>query len=257
MGEERWTGPVVEVEGLEKVYGQETPNPIRALRGVSFEVPEGDFVAVMGHSGSGKTTLMNILGCMDRPTAGIYRLNGEDVSRKSRRELAVIRNRTLGFIFQSFHLLPRISALANCELPMQYSKGTSASERRERAERVLIRVGLKEEMSRKPAELSGGQQQRVAIARALVNHPSLLLADEPTGNLDSRTGLEILALLQELHAEGLTILTVTHDAGVAACGLRTIRLRDGKIEEIVANPQPKDARSEWEKLLRIPGPEKK
>ncbi|HLX62016.1 MAG TPA: ABC transporter ATP-binding protein [Planctomycetota bacterium] len=235
-----FTSPVVEVRRLVKTYGAKTTNPVYALRGVSFAIQRRDFIAVMGHSGSGKSTLMNILGCLDRPSGGAYLLNGDDVSRKSRRELARIRSRTLGFVFQSFQLLPRVSTRANCELPLQYG-GVRWRERRERAEEALVRVGLKDKLERKPTELSGGQQQRVAIARALVNRPSLLLADEPTGNLDTRTGYEILALLQQLNSEGLTILMVTHEHDVAACAGRALMMRDGMVVKESTHEKPVDA----------------
>ena len=237
--------PVVDVRKLVKTYGNGTTNPVFALRGVSFTIPRRDFIAVMGHSGSGKSTLMNILGCLDRPTTGAYLLNGQDVSKKSRRELARVRSRTLGFVFQSFQLLPRLSSRANCELPLQYA-GVAGRERRERAEEALVRVGLKDKLDRKPTELSGGQQQRVAIARALANAPSLLLADEPTGNLDTRTGYEILSLLQKLNAEGLTILMVTHEHDVAACAGRALHMRDGLVVKETTHAKPVDAVSALE-----------
>ena len=234
------SGAVVEARKLVKTYGHASKNPVHALRGVSFAIQRRDFIAVMGHSGSGKSTLMNILGCLDRPTTGAYLLNGEDVSRKSRGELARVRSRTLGFVFQSFQLLPRLSARANCELPLQYA-GAARAERRARAEEALVRVGLKDKLDRKPTELSGGQQQRVAIARALANSPALLLADEPTGNLDTRTGYEILALLQKLNGEGLTILMVTHEHDVAACAGRALHMRDGLVFKEVLHQKPVDA----------------
>lgn len=243
--------PIVKIEGLVKTYGEKTSNPVHAVRGISFEVARGDFLAVMGHSGSGKSTLMNILGCLDKPTSGTYWLEGEDVSLRSRRQLARVRAKTLGFVFQSYHLLPRLSARANCELPLQYAGWITRRERRRRSEEALTRVGLSDKFDRKPTELSGGQQQRVAIARALVNEPSLLLADEPTGNLDTRTGLGILALLQELHADGLSIIMVTHEADVASCAGRAIHMRDGKIHKTEKNEQPKSASDELIKL----GPE--
>ena len=239
---------VVEARDLVKTYGAGTPNPVHALRGINFAIKKGDFMAVMGHSGSGKSTLMNILGCLDRPTSGAYLLNGQDVSKKTRRELAFTRSRFLGFVFQSFQLLPRLSARANCELPLQYC-GAASSERRSRAEEALVRVGLKDKLNRKPTELSGGQQQRVAIARALVNRPSLLLADEPTGNLDTRTGFDILALLQQLNAEGLTILLVTHERDVAECAGQALHMRDGLVLRHVLQEKPvnaKQALKEWE-----------
>jgi putative ABC transport system ATP-binding protein len=240
--------PVVEARALVKTYGGDTKIPVHALRGVSFVVERQDFVAVMGHSGSGKSTLMNILGCLDRPTSGAYLLDGDDVAKKSRRELARVRSRLLGFVFQSFQLLPRLSARANCELPLQYA-GLPRSERRARAEEALVRVGLKDKLDRRPTELSGGQQQRVAIARALSNRPSLLLADEPTGNLDSRTGYEILALLQRLNEEGLTILMVTHEADVAACAMRVLHMRDGVIVKVARHERPVSAAEQVQALI--------
>ncbi|MCK6474888.1 MAG: ABC transporter ATP-binding protein [Planctomycetes bacterium] len=234
--------PVVELDGVVKTYGEKTANPVYALRNVSLSVLPGEFVAVMGHSGSGKSTLLNLLGCLDRPTAGAYRLDGADVAKLSRRQLAHVRARKLGFVFQSFHLLPRLTARANVELPMQYLGGVGRRERRRRAEEALARVGLAEKFERRPTELSGGQQQRVAIARALVNRPSLLLADEPTGNLDTRTGLELLALLQELNAAGATVVMVTHEADVAACAGRAIHLADGRVTRDARNGAPADAK---------------
>jgi putative ABC transport system ATP-binding protein len=232
---------IVEAQNLSKTYGADTPFPVHALRGVSFKISAGEFTAIMGQSGSGKSTLMNLLGCLDRPSEGRYLLAGEDVSQKSRRELAHVRSLTLGFIFQSFHLLPRLSAVENCELPLQYAASMPRRQQRERAEEVLIRVGLKDKLRRKPTELSGGQQQRVAIARALVNRPKLLLADEPTGNLDTRTGLEVLALLQELNREGLTIAMVTHEPDVAGATRRTLLMRDGRLASDAINTHPADA----------------
>jgi putative ABC transport system ATP-binding protein len=233
--------PVVEAEGLAKIYGQRTLNPVHALRGINLSVPPNGFLAVMGHSGSGKSTLLNILGCLDRPTSGRYRLDGADVSQLSRRELATVRARKLGFVFQTFNLLPRLTALANVELPLLYGGGVGRRERRARASEALERVGLADKLHRPPTELSGGQQQRVAIARAIVNRPALLLADEPTGNLDSQTGLETLALLRELHAAGLTLIVVTHDADVAAYARATLVMRDGQIIEARRQPAAPDA----------------
>jgi len=211
-------------------------------------VAPGAFTAIMGHSGSGKSTLMNLLGCLDRPTFGTYMLDGQNVSRKSRWQLAEVRSRTIGFVFQSFHLLPRLSARANCELPLQYAGGLSRKERRERASEALIRVGLHDKLERRPTELSGGQQQRVTIARALVNRPKLLLADEPTGNLDTRTGLELLALLQDLNAAGVTLVLVTHEADVAACAKQVIHMSDGLIHRLEEHAAPQDARQALAKL---------
>jgi putative ABC transport system ATP-binding protein len=220
---------VIAIRDIVKVYGEKTPNPVQALNGVSFGIAPGEFVAVMGASGSGKSTLMNILGCLDRPSSGTYHLDGADVSRETRRKLAHLRSRCLGFVFQNFQLLPRISSRENVELPLHYRHDVSGRERRHRAEQALVRVGLADKIHRRPTELSGGQQQRVAIARALVNAPRVLLADEPTGNLDTRTGLEVLALLQQLNEEKLTIVLVTHETDVAACASRRLVLRDGKL----------------------------
>jgi putative ABC transport system ATP-binding protein len=203
---------------------------VHALRGVTADIAEGEFVAVMGPSGSGKSTFMNLVGCLDRPTAGSYVLAGEEVARLDGDQLAALRNRRIGFVFQSFHLLPRADALSNVELPMIYG-GIARAERRRRALKALERVGLGERHHHRPNQLSGGQQQRVAIARALVNDPSLILADEPTGALDSRTSLEIMALFQELNAAGMTVVMVTHEADIARFARRMLRFRDGRLIE--------------------------
>jgi putative ABC transport system ATP-binding protein len=220
---------VMETAALRKTYGRGSLE-VHALRDVSVRIEPGEFVAVMGPSGSGKTTLMNILGCLDRPTDGAYRLLGREVGSLSANELAEIRNRTLGFVFQSYCLLARTSALDNVQLPLLYA-GVGAKERRERAAEALARVGLGERMSHHPSELSGGQQQRVAIARALVNRPRVILADEPTGNLDSKTSIEIIALFQELQRSGITLVYVTHEPEIAEYASRVIVVRDGRIED--------------------------
>jgi putative ABC transport system ATP-binding protein len=219
---------VIRIEGVRKDYimGVET---IRALRGVDLDVVRGDYVAIMGPSGSGKSTLMNVIGCLDTPTAGEYWLNGHAVAQLRDDDLAHIRNREIGFVFQTFNLLPRATALHNVELPLIYA-GVPRRERLERAVEVLTRVGLGERMDHKPSELSGGQRQRVAVARALVNRPAILLADEPTGNLDSRTSQEVMALFDELYANGQTIILVTHEPDIAAHARRSVVLRDGLIE---------------------------
>ena len=226
--------PVIHVEKLYKNYYMGR-NIVPALRNINLEVRQGEFVAVMGPSGSGKSTLMNLIGCLDRPTGGEYRLDGVPVSQMSTNELADIRNQKIGFIFQGFNLLARMNALENVELPLVYS-GISTAERRARAMQTLRLVGLGTRADHRPMELSGGQQQRVAIARALVTQPALVLADEPTGNLDSRTGLEIMMILQQLNTRGITIVLVTHDPGIASYCQRQVMLRDGRIIEDKCNP---------------------
>lgn len=219
--------PLIETEGLTRHYpGGE--GVVAALSDVNVSVPAGAFVAAMGPSGSGKSTFLNLIGCLDRPTRGLYRLAGEDTSGLSPDRLAGLRSRRIGFVFQSFHLLPRMDALANVELPMVY-RGVPRRARRDRAAEALHLVGLGDRMGHWPTQLSGGQQQRVAIARALVNGPDLLLADEPTGALDSWTGLEIMALFQGLNRSGVAVMMVTHDAEVARFASRTLRFRDGKL----------------------------
>ncbi len=220
-------GRLIQLQDITRVFtvgGEE----VRALRGVSFGIARGEWVAIIGQSGSGKTTLMNILGCLDTPTSGRYFLNGKDVSRMSDDELAIIRNKEIGFIFQTFQLLPRETAQSNVELPLVY-RGLPARERRERARAALEKVGLGHRMHHRPNELSGGQRQRVAIARALVAEPSMLLADEPTGNLDSATGEEIVRLFEELHKAGHTLVLVTHEPKLAARCPRAVRLSDGEV----------------------------
>jgi putative ABC transport system ATP-binding protein len=228
--------PVIRISDLRKVY-QLGPTEVVALAGIQLDVMKNDYIAIMGPSGSGKSTMMNILGCLDTPSSGDYFLAGENVADMDDDELARIRNHEIGFIFQSFNLLPRTTILRNVELPLVYA-GVSRSERIERAAAALERVGLRDRMRHQPNELSGGQRQRVAIARALVNDPSILLADEPTGNLDSRTGEEILHLFEELHQQGQTLLVVTHEDDVAQHARRCVRLRDGLIEsdEAILNP---------------------
>ncbi len=222
------TGIVICTEELWKTYVMGSEE-VHALRGASLQIHKGEYAAIMGPSGSGKSTLMNLIGCLDSPTKGHYWLAGRLVSELDDDELAYIRNKEIGFVFQTFNLLARATALHNVELPMIYN-GTPAEERRERATQALKQVDLGERMLHKPNELSGGQRQRVAIARALVNHPSILLADEPTGNLDSQTGEEIMALFARLHQSGNTIILVTHEPDIAQHAHRVIRLRDGKIE---------------------------
>ncbi|WP_030487807.1 ABC transporter ATP-binding protein [Micromonospora chokoriensis] len=218
---------VLDVRTVTKVYGQGAAT-VHALRGVSLSVARGEYLAIMGSSGSGKSTLMNILGCLDIPTAGQYLLDGVDVSRLNDRQLALVRNRRIGFVFQSFNLIPRTSAVANVELPLAYA-GIKAGERRRRARNALDMVGLAKRGDHEPNQLSGGQQQRVAVARALVTEPALVLADEPTGNLDSRSTEDILGIFDDLHAAGRTILLITHEEDVAARASRLIRLVDGQI----------------------------
>ena len=232
---------VVQAENLEKVYAMGDVK-VHALRGISLRIEPGEFIAVMGASGSGKSTFMNLVGCLDRPTGGRYLLRGQDVSRFSRDQLARVRGREIGFVFQGFNLLPRTSALENVELPMLY-QGIAARERRERATESLRRVGLGDRTEHTPAQLSGGQQQRVAIARALVNRPTVVLADEPTGNLDSRTSIEVMGILQELNENGLTVLLVTHEQDIAQHAKRVVTFKDGHVVD--------DRRVEERRLARV------
>src|SRR5712675_2309962 len=241
-------GAPVRLVDVHKVY-RTGEMEVPAVRGVSLEIKRGEFVALMGASGSGKSTLMNILGCLDRPTSGSYFLDNADVSGLNRDQLADIRNRKIGFVFQSFNLLPRTSARENAELPLVYStQRLSHAQLRERADRVLASVGLAGREDHPPSQLSGGQQQRVAIARALINDPEVLLADEPTGNLDSRTSVEIMAIFQELNGRGITIVMVTHESDIAAYAQRNVVLRDGLVLNDLAVAEPRNAVVEMERL---------
>lgn len=228
---------IIRIEGLTKHYriGDEV---IKALNGVDLSIRKNEYVALMGPSGSGKSTIMNIIGCLDTPTSGSYFLNGPDVAQLSDNELAEIRNKEIGFVFQTFNLLPRYSALDNVALPLVYA-GVPKEERQERAKQALISVGLGDRLHHKPNELSGGQRQRVAVARALVNRPSIILADEPTGNLDTKTSHEIMALFDDIHAAGNTIVIVTHEEDIARMARRIVRMRDGKVEsDLINTPSP-------------------
>ncbi len=227
---------IIQTEDLTKVYGS-GDSAVTALNGVSLEIQAGEFVAIMGPSGSGKSTLMHILGCLSRPSAGRYILDGQDVSHLDNRELAAIRNRKIGFVFQAYNLLPRTTALRNVMLPLMYDRvdHVSPEQSESMAREMLVNVGLKDRMDHQPQELSGGQQQRVAVARALVNHPVLLIADEPTGNLDSHSGADIMDLLHQIHSQAATIVIVTHDPRIAAHTQRVIELRDGQIDKVTHN----------------------
>ena len=240
--------PIIELDNIRRdfVVGEEV---VHALRGVSFTINEGEFVTIMGTSGSGKSTLLNILGCLDTPTSGEYKLDGTPVRTMSKPQRAVLRNRKIGFVFQNYNLLAKTTAVENVELPLMYNASVSARERRERAITALQRVGLGDRLNHKSNQMSGGQMQRVAIARALVNDPAVILADEATGNLDTRTSFEILVLFQQLHAEGRTIIFVTHNPEIADYSTRTINLRDGKVREDVENHNILDAA---EKLAALP-----
>lgn len=240
---------MIKISGLTKEYAMGKVK-VPALREVDMEIPRGQFVAIMGPSGSGKSTLMNILGCLDRPTSGEYCLDGEDVSKKSDNDLADIRNKRIGFIFQSYNLLSRVDAASNVELPLIY-RGMAAGERRARSIRALESVGLSKRSQHKPNEMSGGEQQRVAVARAIVGDPKVILADEPTGNLDSRSGEEIMVIFQQLHEQGITIVLVTHDPDIARHSERIISLRDGRIISDEMVEEPLDAR---EIIVGMPEP---
>ena len=232
--------PIIQLLGVGKDYATEAV-VVHALKSVDLVIERGDFVAIVGQSGSGKSTMMNIIGCLDRPTRGRYLLDGIDVTERSNDARAIVRNRLIGFVFQGFNLLPRTTALENVELPLVY-RGVGAGERHKRALKALSQVNLADRLHHTPNQLSGGQQQRVAIARALVTEPPLLLADEPTGNLDTRTSLEVLGLLQELNrTAGITICLVTHEPDIAACASRVVQMRDGRVKSDTRNPRPMDA----------------
>jgi putative ABC transport system ATP-binding protein len=244
-------GKVVDLIDVQKTY-RTGEMEVHAVRGVSLQIHRGEFVALMGASGSGKSTLMNILGCLDRPTAGRYVLDDSDVSRLDRDQLADIRNRKIGFVFQSFNLLPRTSARENVELPLLYGASRlTYAQLREKADGVLASVGLEGREDHHPSQLSGGQQQRVAIARALVNDPEVVLADEPTGNLDSRTSVEIMEIFQRLNARGITIVMVTHEADIAAYARRNVLMRDGLVQNDFAVERRLDAATELQKIAPI------
>ncbi len=227
---------IIRIEGLKKLYSLGTQQ-VKALNGVDISIFENEYVAIMGPSGSGKSTLMNILGCLDTPSGGKYILNGTDVSHMGDGELAQVRNKEIGFVFQSFNLLPRYTSLENVALPLIYS-GVPRQVREDKARRALESVGLGERMEHKPAELSGGQRQRVAVARALINNPSIILADEPTGNLDTKTSIEIMRLFEDIYRKGNTVIIVTHEEDIALHARRIVRLRDGAIESDTQNPVP-------------------
>jgi putative ABC transport system ATP-binding protein len=239
--------PILSIQNIRRDFkmGDET---VHALRGVSFDIYPGEFVTIMGTSGSGKSTMLNILGCMDKPTSGQYILDGEHTEKLKRDTLARIRSKKLGFVFQSYNLLSRTTAIENVELPLLYNSGVSASERRRRAIEALERVGLADRMNHLPNQLSGGQQQRVAIARALVNDPVIILADEATGNLDTRTSYEIMMIFQELNKQGKTIAFVTHEPDIATFSGRTITLRDGLLKKDIINENVQDAKAAFEAL---------
>jgi putative ABC transport system ATP-binding protein len=242
---------VIEIKELVKDY-RLGEVPVHELKNISFEIERGDFVSIMGPSGSGKSTLMNILGCLDKPTSGAYTLDGVSVAKLDRDQLAEIRNKKIGFVFQQFNLLARTSAAENVELPLMYTDAP-ATERRERAMKALLAVGLAGREDHQPSQLSGGQQQRVAIARSLVNQPSIILADEPTGALDSRTGVEIMAIFQRLNREeGITMIVVTHDPDIAEYSNRSIHFKDGRLQLDERRAQPRDAHRDLEQLPAEP-----
>ena len=241
------TTPVLVLRGITKTYRMGPENIVHALRGVDLDIGQGEFVAVMGPSGSGKSTLMNIIGCLDVPDSGSYVIRDQDVANLSDDQLAAIRNAQVGFVFQTFNLLPRLDARENVELPLLY--GGDRQDRRGRAERALAQVGLADRMRHRPTELSGGQQQRVAIARALLNDPALILADEPTGNLDSRSSAEILAIFQRLNDAGKTVVMVTHEPDVAAHCRRVVRVRDGRVSADERVPAPRHADAELAQMV--------
>ncbi|QCE42901.1 ABC transporter ATP-binding protein [Psychroserpens sp. NJDZ02] len=238
---------IIKIENLKREFTMGTET-VHALKGISFSIKEGEFVTIMGSSGSGKSTMLNILGCLDQPTSGVYEIDGVSVKDLSRNELATIRNEKIGFIFQSYNLLARTSAIENVELPLLYNSKVSTEERRERAIKALEMVGLGERLHHTPSQLSGGQQQRVAIARSLVNNPVMILADEATGNLDTRTSYEIMSLFQELNKKGITITFVTHEPDIATFSSRTVVLKDGEIMQDYQNHDVQSAATELAKL---------
>lgn len=238
---------IIKIQDLKREFTMGTET-VHALKGISFSIQEGEFVTIMGSSGSGKSTMLNILGCLDQPTSGIYEIDGVSIKDLSRNELATIRNEKIGFIFQSYNLLARTSAIENVELPLLYNSKVSTEERRERAIKALEMVGLGERLHHTPSQLSGGQQQRVAIARSLVNNPVMILADEATGNLDTRTSYEIMSLFQELNKKGITITFVTHEPDIATFSSRTVVLKDGEIMQDYQNHDVQSAATELAKL---------